>query len=29
MIQIFELDTFNYEKWNNKKASKLLEDKKI
>ena len=28
MIQNFELDTYNYEKWNNKKASKLLEDKK-
>ena len=23
MIQNFELDTYNYEKWNNKKASKL------
>ena len=29
MIQNFELDTYNYEKWNDKKASKLLEDKKI
>ena len=29
MIQNFDLDTFNYEKWNNKRASKNLENKKI
>ena len=28
MIQDFNLDTYNYEKWNNKRACKLLEDKK-
>ena len=28
MIQDFNLDTYNYEKWNNKRASKKLEDKK-
>ena len=27
-IQDFDLDTYNYEKWNNKRASKKLEDKK-
>ena len=29
MIQDFKLDTYNYEKWNNKTASKRLEDKKV
>ena len=29
MIQDFKLDTYNYEKWNNKTASKNLEDKKV
>ena len=29
MIQDFKLDTYNYEKWNNKTASKKLEDKKV
>ena len=28
MIQDLNLDTYNYEKWNNKRASKKLEDKK-
>ena len=28
MIQDFNLDTYNYEKWNNKKASTKLEDRK-
>ena len=29
MIQDFKLDTYNYEKWNNKTASKRLEEKKV
>ena len=29
MIQDFKLDTYNYEKWNNRTASKRLEDKKV
>ena len=28
MIQDFNLDTYNYEKWNNKRVCKILEDKK-
>ena len=28
MIQDFKLDTYNYEKWNNKRACKILEGKK-
>ena len=29
MIQNFKLDTYNYDRWNNKTASKRLEEKKI
>ena len=27
MIQNFDLDTYNYEKWNNKRGSDLLKEK--